>query len=809
MFPQFEHIAPIRATPISLKTGRFTTKHYTTLKYNGFANTGHYSEHQTEIQTQTKPLNFDKHDNGVGDMRDVVKSLAQFTIWGKQGTVAMDVRHHSFAGMNKEMLTSTGELSFLALSKAFKEFNSDLDIKEARVNYYIEKFAESGFYDNMTPLFVSLYQKRYRLDIADKLEVIDKIFTLGPDVVRKMKGQNKSIVFKELYNHVVGNKLANMSNNLLDNDQAVSRLMGALKRLESVEKTDTNTKEKTKSTGQQEIDVVLPCWEMYDYNDGHNVSGKSFGDVVGFINNLYVVPEGVNRFVMAADVALKSTRSRFPKEDTMIDNLAKKDGFLDCAGMTQREISILEWAIAGNTRITPMLVDQTFSMVQAGSRVIMYNTSHEVAEIENISVAEIDRTIRKLVINHNTYQEHYNALVLLKDWVAQPATETLESHWWLTLDRTLSLPVLGLKRAAFPQLMRGEPVCITSLAIENFADVFDKKETLYVVSGVLNTAYQWAEYLLRYNAVDTSQLLRLKRYAGQDDLTVKDRTIMLQSAILGVAIPVSNYFGASTYLSVDIEEQYKNVVRFGKIDVEHLSDYGYTQQGSSLTMNTVVTPGATMVIVGLNSSLLKNTPLESNFVIPPTYEYTFDGRVRRSAYFKDVWAMGVLARWNGYDMKYLTPGTYNTHSMFAANNVSIAMPPVMPINLRATERYVVLGTYERKNSWGDDFEWSRGMHTHFNWNRIYNELLDGNDYHARPIYKQSIGGITPRRLRYVQLEDVEVITAMVSTFSVSERHFLGERIIAGVTLPPAEKLSSRLEVEDETENATTENAGLT
>nr|QIP68051.1 coat protein [Erysiphales associated totivirus 4] len=804
MYSQLKKIAPVYATPISLDTGRFTTKHYTTLKYNGHHYAGYSPEDKGEVTGLPRDINLVKEDNGVGDMRDVVKSLASFTVLGRAGTFSPTVRHHSYSGMNKEMLNSSGDLSFSAITKEFKEFNADLDVKESRVNHYVERFSDGGFYDNMTPLILSLYVKKYKLDIADKFTTIDKVFQFGADITNSMVGKDMKGVFAIMYKHISDNKLAGMSSDMTDYEQIIKTIMREVKMKYATSAAGDNKDKNVNRDSQLMIKVTIPCWEMYDYDDGHNVSGKSFGEVVGFISNLFLVPQGVRRYIQKEVNMLKGTKNLFPRENSMINNLASKDGFIDCASMSQREISILEWALEGNERSTPFLVDQTFRIISSGSHVVMYNNSHEVSEINNITTKEIDNTIKKLVLNHRTYQEHYNALVLLKDWVAQPATETLESHWWLSLKRTLIMPELGLKRAVFPQLMKGEAVCITSAASETFTETFDKGTTLYVASALLNTAYQWGEYLIRINAISTKQLLQLRRNHGTDEIHPTERTTMLQSAILGTAIAVCNYTRASTILTDDLDSQFSNVVKFGKIELDYLEDYGYTITGSAVIANAIVTPGATMMILGLASSLLKNTPLESKFTINPLHEMTYEGRSRRAAFFKDLWAMGVVARWNGYDLKYLTPVTFNKHRMFAANNVSVAMPPVLPKAVRVTDKYLVLGTYERDNSWGDDFEWARASYTSFNWNRLQVDLLEGNKYNSRPIYSESIGGVTPRKLQFVELDNIEVVTAVLSDFSVVNRSFLCERIIAGVPLPPEVEASRLLEVQEEEGNSAME-----
>jgi len=115
-------------------------------------------------------------------------------------------------------------------------------------------------------------------------------------------------------------------------------------------------------------------------------------------------------------------------------------------------------------------------------------------------------------------------------------------------------------------------------------------------------------------------------------------------------------------------------------------------------------PSGVALITGLGGSLMAGTPYSSVFSINPAVHQYYKGRYRKAYNYNDLWANGVVSRWQGYTVNYTHPLRNGTHRIFAANDVSIAMPPVTPATLDMPVSYQLEFIEERYNSFGSSFE---------------------------------------------------------------------------------------------------------
>jgi len=105
--------------------------------------------------------------------------------------------------------------------------------------------------------------------------------------------------------------------------------------------------------------------------------------------------------------------------------------------------------------------------------------------------------------------------------------------------------------------------------------------------------------------------------------------------------------------------------------------------------------------------------------------------IARTAYnYNDLWGMGVLARWNGYNLHYQHPKTDTAHRIYAANDVSIALPPVPPYKMKTAQSYRYLNMSQRERCFGADHEWAVDCDMILTWTRRSSQLLEEARWNA-------------------------------------------------------------------------------
>nr|UVG55921.1 putative capsid protein [Poaceae Liege totivirus 1] len=341
--------------------------------------------------------------------------------------------------------------------------------------------------------------------------------------------------------------------------------------------------------------------------------------------------------------------------------------------------------------------------------------------------------LHKLVTVHRWHEDCLNASKLLRPWFVQPATETVESHWWLNVDRSLSLPKLGLRRAIFPMLLEGDGAQISAEALKMSKILLSNNDSMMFESMVANATWYWGEYMNQFNSNSVSTLFHKMDNDYFDTLQPMERADALSSAVLGVAIPRPVFSQMGTYFSKGLRNHYRDTVSFGNIDIPHLQDYGYAINGNRLSTNTLVCPSCTGFVTGLGGSLLNGTPYHSIFQIRAVTQRKVRSRVEQAYNYYDLWAYGVVQRWQGYDVHYKHPRANQRHRIYAANNVSIAMPPVNPLTMDETLPYIMLQDTEREHGFGSSIEWLKNYNMYFVWNRTRIEALREPDYNAMPV----------------------------------------------------------------------------
>nr|QED42973.1 putative CP [Phakopsora totivirus A] len=448
--------------------------------------------------------------------------------------------------------------------------------------------------------------------------------------------------------------------------------------------------------------------------------------------------------------------------------------------------------LCGNRRLTPFLIDQDIDLRTGRCMVRAFNAPPFTGGRQPYTIKDLRGTYNKLVRNHRLHEESKQATLLLRYWVAQPATETVESHWWTHCDRSLRLPRLGMARANLPELMAGDGVCISDDASTMLSTLVGPGRCNIFYSLFLNTSWYWGEFMSIYNTTNTHDLIKkINNY----DPALLDETIRadaLVSAVVGKRVLRCTFRDCYTYMDFGLESQFDKFIPFGKLNLPHLEDYGYKTNNDQVTFEKLVAPSCVTLILGLNGSLLEGTPYSASFNINPVVPVDDFGVFREGLNYQDLWGYGVLARWNGHDVYYKHPRTNSKHKIYAANDISIAVPPVPPYGVRRAESYQLAGISYRDMSWGGNFDWALQQGLCCWWERKQVCLLDAPKWGAaKAPYTESRMKLEP--ILKIDTALVEnYMGAILSRYDVHLSDFQVSLTRPGVAVPGDQNPSSLL-----------------
>jgi hypothetical protein len=124
------------------------------------------------------------------------------------------------------------------------------------------------------------------------------------------------------------------------------------------------------------------------------------------------------------------------------------------------------------------------------------------------------------------------------------------------------------------------------------------------------------------------------------------------------------------------------------------------------------------MVTGLAGELVKGTPYANQFSIDPfELETTKRGKTTRRTNYFNLWAMNVVSRWNGYDIHYRPTGANFDLISYAANDASLAVPPMTLINTEFEHDYEVGQIEQRECIYGTNVFATVPMHISYTWVR--------------------------------------------------------------------------------------------
>jgi hypothetical protein len=227
------------------------------------------------------------------------------------------------------------------------------------------------------------------------------------------------------------------------------------------------------------------------------------------------------------------------------------------------------------------------------------------------------------------------------------------------------------------------------------------------VSIIHDSLWNWAEYLRRVNVLDGNQQLY---NVVNPEMVNRDRThwiASLISAMIGKPQPANLFLDCGTLYDKPFDQFFSDISI--KVDITNETDaqialWGWTRNTiggvTTISINQPVAPSGLAIVVGQKGSLLDDTPLSAEFTVKrPVADHGIVRRQYRTDWY-NTWAMGTVMRFNGYDLNY-TLGSDMTYShrrvLYAANNVQVAVPPVLDVGGYEYAPYRWFGPTERQH----------------------------------------------------------------------------------------------------------------
>jgi hypothetical protein len=654
--------------------------------------------------------------------RKMTKTVAIGTIYGRKQDVKIDLVQNSFTGINPMMLTTEGMVNPPAVIKKLKEIVPSVDLREQRLNRLFNAVITRDFYENYSALGFKMEQVLNLLEMYDKNSRYTQTTDYSADVLRDViLTTDDDLAYQTMV------RLAASNGNRISYQGYHPALMDIVDEIRSEFK-------ELDVTGQAIYSkrVTERVWHMFDYDDGHSQSTDISGERFGFVGNCMAI--NMSYFDITPDLPRKIVlgSAEFPTTDATLDALNSRRYYINCAGMNSQEVAVLNWLFNDQERQSPFLVDQPFSLgIDDGEIYALHCVDYTTVSC-TVTRDLLVSVYRKFMTNHRCYEDFLAAHRMISWWVAQPGPETIESYLWLDVCRTQNLPRLGMRRAYFSFLTEGEAVSLTNTAISLYREMGTMLNNTIFESFTLNTLWYWGEFFLIHNKTNVEAMLKTLHGCSFIDMDVYDRATAIASAVLGRAIPVSGFDRTGVFVTQGLEEIFTQPIPIGSVRIDHIADWGYEFANESVTFHNLTTPGGTTLIVGLAGELIRTTPYSSLFTTDSAMKYYTRGIIRKALSYNDLWAIGVVSRWQGYDLTYQPETINHDHTIFAANNVMVAMPPLGIGRMDEAEIFKFRVVNERDHVFGSMYPPGLDVSATYAWKRLKAVPLARPNYKAPP-----------------------------------------------------------------------------
>ena len=473
--------------------------------------------------------------------------------------------------------------------------------------------------------------------------------------------------------------------------------------------------------GQKRINASM--WEAHTYNDGHTTIDDSALTSAGFVHGYYLVNNGPrSQHVFREHVGgwVGNVPDTDPGE---ADALMNHKYLVRAEGLTGREVFVIAHCLYHRTRTTPFLCDQDFKCGEENSQVYFIgNTTGEVRGMLDeyqgdgldpvaITFDEVMSLMEKFTAIHRCYDDASVARLMFDNYVAQPLPNTVEAHLYFDIQWVTDLPILGMRRAVVALLLGDQPALVLPSSVKEMNDLRAIRRTQLVVSLAVNTLWYWGEYLYVAMRAHWDEAVADLMDGKAHDMQVQLWQSSVVSAMLGRVQPVSIFRSVGTRFRYSFEKCFNAT----SLVVDRMTPSRETAMlaqrvniGNNkcrLDYKMTVPPGCTAMIVGLAGSLTAQTPMAPEFsVVRPTRQRMFRRLVSYTTR-ANIWASGLVSRWNGYDYRYSDGSSQNRDDflvMWAPNNDNIAPPPVFNSQVAFFNEHQWYDTMEREHVFGDE-----------------------------------------------------------------------------------------------------------
>nr|QED43025.1 putative CP [Uromyces totivirus A] len=708
------------------------------------------------------------------------------TIYGMAQKWATGFTRQSITGMNQAYLDEDGKPNATAILKRLREIAPDTELKEQRLNLLLNKTFVTDFYDNATTLLVLLVKEYYLAKFFQKTEKTPFVF-----VVTAAK-------YHDIYSLRDDAKIARFVDLIRKDPNGAGTSIYDLNHSAVLEKLDAwyrtappktisgpgNTSLPNPEYQEFTYSVDYHVWEMYSYDDGHSQSGRHFGDHFDFVNNKFIVP--TRRFTMdnGEEQIITELTNYMPMNEQEIKHYSRFRGFLNLTGLSSKERTFLNFVLNSPERQTPFLVDQKIELGLSMGDVAAYQCPPPSEGMFDVSPEFISRLIAKLVSLHRWHEDALSAFRALRYWVAQPATETVESHWWTHVNRKLVLPRLGLRRAIFGFMLDGEGVSLTHDGHKMYQQMFANNDALIVESLMANTCWYWGEYLLIHNAPNLQVILERQSLDTDSVLRPTERADAMYGAMIGRAVPTSQYEEQVTYILGGLTEMRTKYVPFGNLNFDGEADYGYKldQERKKIILNTLVAPSCVALITGLNGQLLQNTPYASVFSVNSAVRKVYNQRRKYGLNYNDMWAFGVVNGGKGMIL--------STFTLYVVGLIRYTRPTVYqwlchqsPFTLHEASSYTLERVEPRDHQFGTSHEQLLSYNVVYSWSRLEVRAQIAPNWGAEHSGTEDAETMLLKYYKTSTYENKTYKTHLIADYDYKLADFRVDRTVLAVPLP--------------------------
>jgi len=725
-----------------------------------------------------------KYKNATQDdwrARKSTKSLAIGTVYGREASFGLTEVKHSQLGINAQALTTDGNYSAAMITKVLREVAVDINMRHERINELFNQLFLGSNYENYVSLFTKalmLIAKRQAYDNNSRSEIKLVIQFVSFSEVPNM----------ETFTHHVHGRTDGFGFRF--DDPTLTSFVAELARSWSEWKRVTRASGAAPPPPDVIDSITLQgqVWTADGYDDGHYVIDKKIAlEDHGFVQGRFWVGKHNFKNLYDADSPVIRKVWQLPSDDAALRTMSKVQHFFNCSGFSPEMMSVFDFVLRASRRDTPFMADQVIDFDLKASSVWCFYGEEPTTDVVDVTVDKLMQFIKLTVMNHRVHEDLLAASRIAVWWSAQPATETFESAWWRHVVRRQQLPQLGMRRALLPFLTAGEASGITADGIAQVSTLASLVRCLQVPGVMLNTYWYWGEYLALMLQKDYGALVGAVESSYSPAIQIFERAYTLVSALTGRQLPVPFVPRCAPYFAISPTEQLSIKLKYSRID-DNFKSSGHVVDpvARTVSFHHLITPACTMIVVGLAGTLIRGSPLSSAFALKPKTTIQLGYSYRDAVDYYDLWALAVVSRWQGFDVLYESPFDGGEVRTYAANDVSVALPPIARALRGRPSSVVVKGIMERKRCFGAQARLLADKEYTFTWTRGPIHVQQTIDYNSLPITEGWPERFVAQELTVrvdSTLKSYQI--AVVGSYDVAGQHFQTSVVRPGI-LPTAD-----------------------